>query len=203
MKGTFIVIEGGDGAGKDTQVDLLKETLGEEHFLFVHDPGSTEIGLRLRETVLRDKRVTCSAELLIYLAARAQMVEERIKPALEEGIHVISNRFDLSTIAYQIYGRQRTDLLEFFKGVSDFARGGLIPDLLIFLDCPPEVGLRRTVESGKELDRFEEEKLAFHERVYAGYQKHIADYMHVRIDATATAKEVHEEVLKVVQKVVK
>jgi dTMP kinase len=197
-RGKFIVIEGGDGAGKDTQIDLLKGNLPEEKFLFVRDPGSTEIGLALREIVLHNKQVSRPAELLMYLASRVQLAEEKIKPALERGIHVISNRFDLSTIAYQIYGRERHDLLEFVKQLSNFALGGLRPDLVILLDCPPSVGLARIAE--KEHDRFESEKLAFHERVYEGYRKHIGDYSHKSIDATRTPEDVHKEVLEAVTK---
>ena len=100
--GTFIVFEGGDGAGKDTQIELLHTKFDPARFVFVRDPGSTEIGQKLREIVLHDKRIARTAELLIYLAARVQLAEEKIRPALERGINVISNRFDLSTIAYQI-----------------------------------------------------------------------------------------------------
>ncbi len=201
-KGTFIVIEGGDGAGKDTQIDLLKEVLNPQQFLFVKDPGSTEIGLALREIVLRDDRVAKTTELLVYLAARAQLVEEKIKPALAEGRHVISNRFDLSTICYQVYGRERLSMLELVRNMSEFARGGISPDLLIFLDCPPEEGLARVLKKDEAPDRFETEKLAFHERVYQAYKKHVHNYNHVSIDATRPPEVVHADVRAAIDAVV-
>jgi dTMP kinase len=197
-RGRFIVLEGGDGAGKDTQIDLLKKHLGETECVFVRDPGSTEIGTKLREIVLHDKRVSRTAELLMYLAARVQLAEEKVRPAIEAGKTVISNRFDLSTIAYQIYGRERLELLSFVKQMSEYALGGVRPDVVILLDCPPEVGLRRAAHAG-DLDRFEQEKLAFHERVRAGYHAHIHEYPeHHIMDATQSAEEVHAEIVRLV-----
>lgn len=193
-RGTFIVFEGGEGAGKDTQIEMLKANVDSEKFLFVRDPGSTEIGTKLREIVLHDTRVARTAELLMYLAARVQLAEEKIRPALEAGIHVVSNRFDLSTIAYQIYGRERLELLTFVKQMSEYALGGIRPDIVILLDCLPEVGLKRTAAI-KQLDRFEEEKLPFHERVRAGYLTHITEYKeHHILDASRSLEEVHKEV---------
>jgi dTMP kinase len=202
-QGRFIVFEGGDGSGKDTQVALLQmhvEKKGmKEQFLFVRDPGSTEIGTRLREIVLHDRRVSRTAELLMYLAARVQLAEERIRPALEKGMTVVSNRFDLSTIAYQIYGRERLELLTFVKQMSEYALGGIRPDTVVLLDCLPEIALRRAAEAG-ELDRFEAEKLAFHERVRAGYHAHIGEYPeHFIIDATHSIEDIHSEVLSLLK----
>lgn len=199
MKGRFIVFEGGEGAGKDTQIELLRVELERRelvsNYLFVRDPGSTEIGTKLREIVLHDHRVALTAELLMYLAARVQLAEEKIRPALDMGQNVISNRFDLSTIAYQIFGRERTGLLPFVKQMSEYALGGIRPDVIVFLDCPPEVGLRRAANAG-ELDRFESEKLAFHERVRTGYLMHLKEYPeHHMIDATRSREEVHGDVL--------
>ena len=190
QRGTFIVFEGGEGAGKDTQIDILKARLDTTKYVFVRDPGSTEIGTKLREIVLHDKRVARTAELLMYLAARVQLVEEKIRPALEAGQHVISNRFDLSTIAYQIYGRERLELLSFVKQMSEYALGGVRPDVIVLLDCPPEIGLARAAKAGA-LDRIESEKLAFHERVRTGYHAHIHEYpSHHIIDASQSEEEV-------------
>jgi len=188
QRGKFIVFEGGEGAGKDTQIELLRarfEASGvSDEYVFVRDPGSTEIGTKLREIVLHDKHVARTAELLMYLAARVQLAEEKIRPAIEAGKHVISNRFDLSTIAYQIYGRERLELLSFVKQMSEYALGGVRPDIVVLLDCAPEVGLARAAQAGA-LDRIESEKLAFHERVRAGYHAHIGEYpQHFIIDAT-------------------
>lgn len=197
-RGTFIVFEGGDGAGKDTQIELLRTRLVEkgcaDQYIFVRDPGSTEIGQKLREIVLHDTRVARTAELLMYLAARVQLAEEKIRPAVDAGINVISNRFDLSTIAYQIYGRERLELLSFVKQMSEYALGGVRPDVVVLLDCPSDVGLARASKAGA-LDRFETEKIAFHERVRVGYQAHIGEYAkHHIIDATQGVDRVHSEI---------
>ncbi len=198
-RGRFIVFEGGDGSGKDTQVALLREHTGEEGFLYVRDPGSTEIGEQLRKIVLHNKQVSRTAELLLYLTMRAQLAEEKIKPALEAGMTVVSNRFDLSTIAYQIYGRERLELLTFVKQLSEYALAGVRPDVIVFLDCPPETALCRVAEA-KEMDRFEEEKLAFHERVRAGYHAHLSEYPeHHVIDAMQSIEEVAKEVIQVLR----
>jgi len=194
-QGKFIVFEGGDGAGKDTQIDLLKAKVNPDDYVFVRDPGSTVIGEQLRNMVLFDKHVARPTEMLLYLAIRAQMVTEKVKPAINAGKTVISNRFDLSTIAYQVYGRSRQDFLDFLKDASAFANEGVTPDLVLFLDCPPAVGIERTM-AAKKLDRFEEEKIAFHERVLEGYKKHITDYPHVIIDATQSVDKVHTDVIK-------
>ena len=201
MKGKFIVIEGGDGAGKDTQVALLKKELGEEDFVFVKDPGSTEIGTALREIVLHNESVAKTTETLLYLAARAQMVAEKIIPALRAGKHVISNRFSQSTVAYQIHGRERTEEYDSLKVMSEFAVGDAEPDLLIYLDVPPEVGLERVRQTEETIDRFERETLAFHERVREGYLEHLSEYNHIKIDALESVEDVHQEVLAAVQKI--
>ena len=201
MRGKFIVIEGGDGAGKDTQINLLKKELGEEQFLFVKDPGSTDIGMQIREIVLHNEAVAKPTETLLYLAARAQMVAQIILPALEAGKHVISNRFSQSTVAYQIYGRERLPDYETLKIMSEFAVGEAQPDMLIYLDIEPEEGLRRVHQTEETIDRFEREQLAFHERVREGYLAHLAEYNHVQIDAAKPVEEVFKEVLERVRSV--
>lgn len=199
-RGKFIVFEGGEGAGKDTQIEILRARLETSsdgaRYIFVRDPGSTEIGTKLREIVLHDTRVARTAELLIYLAARVQLAEEKIRPALEAGITVISNRFDLSTIAYQIYGRERLELLSFVKQMSEYALGGVRPDTVVLLDCPPEIGLARATKAGA-LDRIEKEKIAFHERVRSGYLAHVHEYPESHnIDATQSTEVVALEVAR-------
>lgn len=199
-RGQFIVFEGGEGAGKDTQIEILRariEASNEDvRYIFVRDPGSTEIGTKLREIVLHDKRVARTAELLMYLAARVQLAEEKIRPALDAGVNVISNRFDLSTIAYQIYGRERLELLSFVKQMSEYALGGVRPDTIVLLDCPPEIGLGRASKAGA-LDRIEEEKIAFHERVRSGYLAHVHEYpKHHIIDAAQSTEAVASEVAR-------
>lgn len=194
MRGKFIVIEGGDGAGKDTQIALLQDMLPKEQYLFVRDPGSTDIGEQLRAIVLHDERTAKTTELLMYLAARAQLTHERIRPALEAGMHVIAHRFDLSTIAYQVYGRERRELLPFLRQLLDFVLGDTRPDTVIYLDIDPREGLQRARKKG-EPDRLEAEQLAFHERVREGYRAHIADYPeHYTINGSEPVEAVHAKI---------
>ena len=191
QKGKFIVIEGGDGAGKDTQINLLKEKL-KDNILYTHDPGGNEISLEIRK-LIKSNNMSPKTEFLLFLASRAQLADEIITPALESGKHVISHRFSLSTIAYQIYGRECSDYFEVFKNMSDFA--ALKPDLTILLDVDPKVGIERVEKRGKVMDRFEKEKLAFHERVREGYLKHVSDFGdHIIIDASKPIEEVHKKV---------
>src|SRR6185503_1615991 len=128
-KGNFIVFEGGEGSGKDTHIDRLK-ALNPRNTIFTREPGGTVIGERIRELVLSKDLpdMAVRSELLLFLAARAQLIEEVIAPALAQGKTVISNRFGLSSIAYQIYGRQRQEYLSFLREVSNFVIGDYMPD---------------------------------------------------------------------------
>lgn len=199
MRGKFIVFEGGDGVGKTTQVNLLKEKLGRDDVVYVGDPGGTEIGAKIREIVKYDTSLRERAELFLFLAARAQLVEEIIVPALEEGEHVISNRFDLSTIAYQIYGRRRTDELDLIFTISDYARI-VEPDLYIFFDAPIEISMTQAKGRYERPSRFEEEQIEFHTRVHEGYLKHLKDHNHEIIDATQSVGVVYGELEKIINK---
>jgi dTMP kinase len=204
-RGKFIVIEGGDGAGKDTQIELLKEALKDKDIIYTRDPGGTPLGNKLRETLQYGENVAQETELLLFLASRAQLVAEVIRPAVETGTHVISNRFDPSTLAYQIYGRGRRHLTNLVKAVSGYANIDVRPDLVIFLDVTPSVGLSRTKarhESGKEKEsRFEKEEMEFHERVRGGYRAAMQEYPEVCVvNADQEIETVHSEVLAAVRK---
>lgn len=209
MKGKFIVIEGGDGAGKDTQIEMLREEFGlpaqagDESFVWTRDPGGTALGTRLREIVQYEQSVSKEAELLLFLASRSQLVQEIILPSIAKGVHVVSNRFDLSTYAYQIYGRNRLDMKELIESMSNYARGTAVPDLLVLLDLEPRVGLQRLVERGIKLTRFEEEDVQFHERVRQGYLEGAKKYPNVKIvDASRLVEEVYEDVRAAVAEVI-
>ena len=181
----FIAFEGGEGSGKTTQAAVLREKLENEgrRTLAVREPGSTKLGLHLREYLKSKQPLAPKAELLLFVAARAQLVRDEIEPALERGWSVIADRFTASSIAYQGYGRRIS--LERVRSLNDFAVGQIVPDLNILLDLPPEQGLGRvapqmtlslegeTSEPGREEEsgqrRFEEERKEFHTRVRAGY----------------------------------
>ena len=219
----FISFEGGEGSGKSTQTELLNQRLDQKGYstLLVREPGTTPLGLYLREWLKREigKREPFSkgTELFMFAAARADLTATIIKPALEQtDLIIIADRFADSTMAYQGYGRRLS--LEDVATVNDIATQGLRPDITFLLDCSPDDGLMRlspqfmlpSEQDGGEKDpridlagtrRFEQEPLAFHERVRAGYLKMAElepDRWHV-IDATQTVEGIGETVWKAVQ----
>lgn len=169
-RGVFITFEGFEGSGKSTQIKLLAEFLRRNKYPIVvlREPGSTKIGEKIRR-ILLDKQngsVCQKAELLLYLAARAQIVEEKIIPALGEGKIILCDRFQDATVAYQGFGLQMDRKIISLLG--DFVTCKIKPDLTILLDIPIKEGLKRL---GSSKDRIEERSLSYHERVRAGYLK--------------------------------
>jgi len=166
--GFFIVIEGIEGAGKTTQAKILEKKLKKEGYdvLRTREPGGTWLGERIRRILLySSKNLSHKAELALYLSARAQFIEEVVKPSLNNGKIVIADRYLHSTIAYQGYGRGLP--VSEVKKFSLFIAGDILPDLAFLIDLPPEIGLKRV----KGLDRFESLSLDFHRRVREGYLK--------------------------------
>lgn len=168
----FVTFEGPEGGGKSTQIRLLAEWLAERgcDVLTTREPGGTRIGNTIRTVLLDPEHVEMrsEAEILLFSAARAQLVGQVIRPQLERGGVVLSDRFADSTFAYQGYGR-RLDL-ESLRMITAFATGGLTPDLTICLDVPVLEGLRRKQGGGLDAwNRMEREEREFHERVRAGY----------------------------------
>jgi len=171
MRGRFITFEGPEGCGKTTQVGLLASWLTSQglDLVVTREPGGTPIGEKIRD-LLHDRHhteMTPEAEILLYSAARAQHVARVIRPALEAGKLVLCDRFYDSTYAYQGYGRGLP--MKALRHITTFATGGLTPDLTVYLDVAPEVGLRRRQKSGEALNRLDLEALDFHRRVQAGY----------------------------------
>ena len=167
----FISFEGLDGSGKTTQAQLLAETLrsrGKE-VLFLREPGGTEISERIREILLDKKhlRMTQMSEILLFSAARAQLVSEVIRPALDRGTIVISDRYVDSTTAYQGFGRGLD--LATVRAINMAATGGLLPHKTIFLDVPIDELIARREKSGLPLDRMESGGRDFFERIRLGY----------------------------------
>ncbi len=179
MAGLFIAFEGGEGAGKSTQAGILHETLKDKgyHSALLREPGSTELGDYLRQYLIGGQPVSALAELLLFEAARAQLITEQIEPLLDAGAVVITDRFAGSTIAYQGYGRGID--LERIGWLNDFATGGCYPDVTILLDIDPLVGLGRVNSRQLQLslpmtdgsDRFEDETVSFHDAVQQGFRK--------------------------------
>ena len=165
--GQFITFEGPEGSGKSTQIQAAAVYLKKRGIpvLVLREPGGTTVGEACRAIVLeaRHSQMSPQAELLLYLAARAQIVHEKILPALQKGTWVLCDRFEDSTRAYQGYGRGLD--MKMIDAGSSIARGKLQPDLTILLDIPPRTAFKRI---GRR-DRMEQAPLAFHERVRRGF----------------------------------
>ena len=170
--GLFITFEGPDGSGKSTQLKLLAEHLqGLGQSVFVtREPGGTEIGEQVRNLLhdLRHREMQPRAEILLYAAARAQHVGQEILPRLAAGEVVLCDRFIDSTYAYQGYGHGLD--LDTLRLITRFATQGLRPNLTLLFDIDPAAGLRRRQTGGAEWNRLDDYDLAFHQRVYQGYQ---------------------------------
>ncbi len=168
--GIFITFEGGEGVGKSTHIRFLEKALRDQGIEVVRlrEPGGTAIGEALREIVLSTENaaMTERTELLIYEAARAQLVHDVILPALKRGAVVLSDRFTDSTLAYQGYGRGIDPAL--IGRLNDFATGGVVPDRTLLLVCGPEDGLARATRHSAA-DRLESAGSVFHDQVNAGF----------------------------------
>ncbi len=167
----FITFEGPEGSGKSSQIALLTAFLQDQgfHIIATREPGGTPIGDQIRG-VLHDVANTAmmsSAELLLYSASRAQLVGQLVRPALARGAVVLCDRFADSTLAYQGYGRNLN--LADLRAITQFATGGLKPDLTLLLDIDVERGLARRLDGGDEMNRLDLEQVSFHQRVRDGY----------------------------------
>lgn len=194
--GVFIALEGVEGAGKSTQVRLLEEWLRARgvEAVVTREPGGTTVGEEARRILLESEHVTAETELLLMLAARSALVTEVIRPALESGRVVITDRFDLSTMAYQAYGRELPAAE--VEAMNRFATGGLTPDVTVLLDVDPEVGSRRRGGTGR--DRIERAGVAFHRRVAGAYRLLAEGEDRIaRVDGSDGPAAVHERVLAV------
>jgi len=197
----FLTFEGPDGSGKTTQVAPLAEFLTQLGYqvLITREPGGTAIGDQIRQVLsdLKNTGMHPSSETLLFLAARAQLVEEVIKPHLEDGYIVLCDRYADSTMAYQGYGHQN-DLTQ-ISSLINFATGGLKPDLTLLLDVGAEAGLKRKAE-GTEWNRLDAYSLEFHQRVRQGYAAlaQAEPDRWVVIDADQSADRVQESIRQIV-----
>ncbi len=209
MKGRFITFEGIEGSGKSSQISLLADHLRSKHrtVTFTREPGGTPIGDQVRKILLdpQNKALDPSAELLLYAASRAQHLTEVIRPALERGDLVLCDRFSDATIAYQGYGRGLD--LAMIHALDRLVTAGMRPDLTILLDVEAAVGLARA-RGRNDLQglgaeaRFENEALAFHERVRQGYlvlAREAPERMQI-VDAALTPLLVQEKVREIVDR---
>jgi len=202
LPGRFIVLEGGEGSGKSTQVGMLASWLRSQgrEVTVAREPGTTPLGERIRSTVLgkAELEVPARSELFLMLAARAAFVDQVVTPALRRGEVVISDRFEMSTFAYQGAGRGLP--LDEVRSINSFATGGCRPDLTLLLDVDPGEGARRQGRQGKSPDRLEAEAADFHERVRAGYRALAAeDPAAIIVPADPPAAEVHRMIREAVE----
>lgn len=172
MAGVFITFEGGDGAGKTTQLELLHRWLEQSgrSVLVTREPGGTDVGVELRDIILHRKGFLAPrAEALLYAADRAHHVYTVVRPALDRGDVVIQDRYFDSSVAYQGAGRVLSE--DEVRNLSLWATEGLIPDLTVVLDLPAAAARARREDQGRVFDRLEAESDDFHERVREAYQR--------------------------------
>lgn len=204
-RGLFITVEGGEGAGKSTQIAAIKEWLEirGHQVVITREPGGTELGEKIREVLLHHAgEIGAEPEVLLVFAARAEHLARVIRPALAAGKTVLCDRFTDATYAYQGGGRGIS--VERIAALEDWVQGELRPDLTLLLDVPAPLGLDRAARRGR-LDRFEREQLGFFEKVRAAYLVAAArepKRIHV-IDASRSEAEVTQSVRAVLEKVVR
>lgn len=204
MRGKFITVEGTDGAGKSTQIELLVKYLQNNGFEVVvtREPGGTSISEKIREIILdvENSEMSDITEALLYAASRAQHISQKIKPAVEAGKVVICDRFVDSSIAYQGYARGLD--MGLIEDVNMYAVDGMIPDATLFFDIKPEIGIARK-KNVQSLDRIEKEALDFHYKVYNGYKELLDKYPQriKRIDAEKDVEEVHKQVVEILKEI--
>ena len=202
----FITLEGPEGSGKTSHIPYLVEYLREKGYIVfpTREPGGTSIGEQIREVIhdLKNVEMDPRAETLLYQAARAQIVEQVIKPRLADGEIVISDRYYDSTIAYQGYGHRQD--LDQVRALVKYATGGLVPDLTVLLDVDVEEGLRRK-KKDNEWNRLDAYTVEFHQRVRAGYLEMVkAEPKRWKVvNAGQTWDDVQKELRKVIEEKLK
>ncbi|MCX7704045.1 MAG: dTMP kinase [Planctomycetota bacterium] len=214
-KGLFVVIEGPEGSGKTTQAELLCRYLAQKGYetLCVREPGGTEVGQRLRE-ILKDKSLSLEAEteLLLFAASRAQLIKSIIRPALQAGKAVVSDRFTLSTEVYQGFAQGISQ--EFIKQLNRFCLGDVEPDITFVLILNTNDALKKrlgvkSTDSSQEFlfpktqpDRIERKSTDFHKKVYEGYKKLSKNRPKtVIIDGKGEIETVHRRIVNELEKI--
>lgn len=210
MKGKLIVCDGSNGAGKSTVMEHIKKHLDGEvtgkkvDYISTREPGGTVIGESIREILLDNSNAQmCSTtELMLFAASRAQHIHEKISPALAQGIHVISDRFESATVSFQQYGRGLSG--QIVEQLNDLALGDFRPHMTIVLDLDPLVGLERVKSRGEGLDRMEDIDIEFLQRARAGYLTQAKQHPQrfTVIDASKPLDEVVKEALATVDNVI-
>jgi dTMP kinase len=204
-KGKFIVIDGLDGCGKGTQMEMLEEKLsllGE--VILTREPGGTPYAEEIRGLILGDSAADTDAQtqFFLFLAARNEHMKKRVVPTLLTGTHVISDRADSSTWAFQMYGEESLFLRERFLESRKWVLGEYAPDLYIVLDLTPETAFERSKnDPGRKQTHFDKKDIPYHTRVRAGFLE-FSKFFPVRIiDASRSKEEIHKDIFEAIQEV--
>ncbi len=203
--GCFITMEGPDGSGKSTQIQLLRDYLSEKGYdiIVCREPGGTKISEAIRQVILNKEFTEMGnmTEMLLYAAARAQLMEEVIRPALNEDKIVICDRFVESSAVYQ--GIARGMGIDLVYEVNQYAIGDTLPDLTIMIDIDAETGISRKKKQA-ELDRMEREAIDFHEKVVSGYREIADKYPEriLRIDGNRSIDNIHAQITAAADKII-
>ncbi len=191
-RGRFVVIDGCEGAGKTTVIRELGAKFSKNGFVFTHEPGGTIFAEKIRDLVLseKSKNISPGAMFGLFWAARSEHLEKKIIPALNVGRSVLCDRFDSSTYAYQIYAEKNPALEKLFWQTRSFYLKDGIPDMYIFLDVPPEIGLLRVENRKNGKNHFDARKLSFHRLVRSGFKSFLRKVPHREIDARQSIDKV-------------
>ena len=205
MIGKFITFEGPEGSGKTSVIIAVTAFLTKNGYdiLTTREPGGIKISEKIRDIILdvEHTEMTARAEALLYAAARGQHFEEKIVPALKENRIILCDRFIDSSLAYQ--GHARGLGIDEVYEINKFAIGNKLPDLTIFIDVPPEIGLKRVFSNDRKVDRLDLESLAFHEKVYTGYKILMEKYSDriKKVNGVNPIEQVVEDTLKIIQEI--
>lgn len=205
QKGKFIVVEGGDGAGKSTQLKILKSSLDPNKFIFTREPGGTPFAEVLRSLVLKSEHsasLDAVTQMLTVFAARADHMQKVIIPALDAGINVVCDRFDMSTWNYQIYGSEALHLKELFWKIRKDVLGDYVPDIYVFLTIEPSVALlRKNQQSKEDKNTFDDKSVEYHNRTKTGSIDFLEYVNHKIIDGGKSIEEVQSNFRRVIDEV--
>lgn len=206
MKGKLITFEGGEGSGKSTHVKLYTQYLDKMgiDYLFLREPGGTKISEKIRSLILdiENKEMSDYAEALLYASARAQLIDEKIIPALNSGKLVIIDRYIDSSFAYQGYARGLG--IDYIKKINSYAIENCKPDATVFLSISPKQAFERKGGADKD-DRLELSGIDFHQKVYEGYIKLTLEEPErfIVIDPSGTKESTHEQIVNALEKVIR
>lgn len=205
-RGKFIVIDGGEGSGKGTQIEFLKKLYPKA--LFTREPGGSQYGEEIRNLMLKSpisKDASAETQFALVWGARADHIWKKVNPALEKGIDVITDRFDSSTYAYQVYGQEGSHLKDLFMLIRKTFLKSCTPDLYLFLEVAPEEGAKRVAARKGETNHFDERKIEFHNRVREGYKEFQSLFSDVvkTVNANPSIEVVHEAVGRIISETLK